>query len=376
MRCKYSLDCISHPSFLSTLHSNIQYWEVATLDVYEGFTRQKYDVMVGISAGKPIAIGECWELPSADRLAEENLWTFFMSWSELTFQWPNTNAKIHSLYNSDEAITLGDMPGWTDDDAPPNLSSAAGWAVDYSDGAMVVNLGNDRSINQIRLKITSSNTTSNDNDTNVASLYVEDNEGSSIVMKGESDESTWEFEVSHTEGVNKNTYSNHNASSVDESDATGPVPTPTPDLNQDISKAPTKSFFDSGTSLPTQNLNDYAFLSNHDTYLCSYNGGIALQAFPEQEQKTWTKISLGSDDKIALRSSDGKYLSAWWDSSMKMADHILGWEMWTEIANDDGTVSFQSYFGTYISAWPDGVARQSGEIQLWERFHEEAVNIE
>lgn len=61
---------------------------------------------------------------------------------------------------------------------------------------------------------------------------------------------------------------------------------------------------------------------------------------------------------------------------MRMADHILGWEMWTEIANDDRTVSFQSYFGTYISAWPDGVARQSGEIQLWERFHEEAVNIE
>ena len=348
---------------------------MATLDVYEGFTRQKYDVMVGISAGKPIAIGECWELPSADRLAEENLWTFFMSWSELTFQWPNTNAKTHSLYNGDEVITLGDMPGWTgpSDETPPNLSSAAGWAVDYSDGAMVVNLGNDRIINRIRLKITSSNITSNDNGTDVASLYVEDNQGS-IVMKGESDESTWEIEVSYTENVNRNTHSNHNASSVDESDATGPVPTP--DINQDIPKAPTNAFFETATSLPTQILNDFAFLSNHDTYLCSYNSGVALQTLPEQEQKTWTKISLGSEGKIALRSSDGKYLSSWWDSSMRMADHILGWEMWTEIANDDRTVSFQSYFGTYISAWPDGVARQSGEIQLWERFHEEAVNIE
>jgi len=314
--------------------------------------------MVGVAGNKPIAIGECWELPSAGRLAQEQLWTFFMSWSELTFQWPNTNAKIHSLYNSKEAITLGDMPGWTDasDDAPPNPSSADGWEVDYySDGAIVVDLGIDHTINRIRIKIQnktmSSNTTSNTNDTDVASVYVEDNQAGSIVMKGESDESTWELEVSHTESVNRNTDNNHNASPV-EGDETKPVPTPTPDLNEDISKAPTKVFFEPATSLPTQILNDYAFLSNaHDTYLCSYSGGISLQASPEQKQKTWTKISLGSESKIALRSSHGRYLSAWWDSSMRMADHILGWELWTEITNDDGTVSFQSFFGTYLAAW-------------------------
>ncbi len=38
------------------------YWDVAALDVYDdksGFSQQKYDVMVRVSGGKPIAIGEC-----------------------------------------------------------------------------------------------------------------------------------------------------------------------------------------------------------------------------------------------------------------------------------------------------------------------------
>ena len=364
-----------------TPQSNVKYWEVATLDVYEGFTKQKYDIMVGVAGNKPIAIGECWELPSASRLAQEKLWTFFMSWSELTFQWPNTNAKIRSLYNSEEVINLGDMPGWSNDGVSSNPSSK-GWAVDYSDGGIVIDLESDHTINRIRLKWDDiQNRTAFANGTSIASggsaasVYVDGDHAGSILIKGESKESAWELEVSHTKHTNRNTDNNDGATPIDDENGTKPVPTASPDRSQDISRAPTKVFFEPTTSLPTQILDNYAFLSNHDTYLCSYIGGVGLQSSPKQEEKTWTKISLGDEGKIALRSSQGQYLSAWWDSSMRMAEHVLGWEMWTEISNDDGTVSFRSYHGTYLAAWPDGSVRQSGEIQLWERFHEEEVDI-
>jgi len=340
--------------------------------------------MVGVAGNKPIAIGECWELPTADRLSEESRWSFFMSWSELTFQWPNTISKLRNLYNSEEVITLGDMPGWTKASVSGSSNqSATGWALDFSDRGIVIDLASDHTINRIRLNwdaiqntSMSSNATSFASGGSATSVYVHGNQTGSILMKGESDESAWELEVSHTKRANRNSDNNDNATPIDDSDDTKPVPRPTPDLNPYFSRAPTKVFFEPRTSSPTQILNDYAFLSNHDTYLCSYNGSVGLQASPEQKQKTWTKISLGSEGKISLLSSEGTYLSAWWDSTIIMATHILGWEIWTEINNDDGTVSFKSYHGTYLAAWPDGMVRQSGQIHLWERFHEEAVDIE
>ncbi len=87
------------------------YFEVVSLDVYEGFQTWKYDVMRNVANGKPIAIGECASLPDASRLANEPLWTFFMSWSELTFE-ENSSDKITSVYNSQQVITLDEMGDW------------------------------------------------------------------------------------------------------------------------------------------------------------------------------------------------------------------------------------------------------------------------
>jgi mannan endo-1,4-beta-mannosidase len=92
------------------------YFEVASLDVYEGFQTWKYDVMRNVANGKPIAIGECASLPDASRLVAEPLWTFFMSWSELTFQ-QNNDDKIRSVYN--QAITRDEMGAWQSGTIPP-----------------------------------------------------------------------------------------------------------------------------------------------------------------------------------------------------------------------------------------------------------------
>jgi mannan endo-1,4-beta-mannosidase len=96
------------------------YYEVASLDVYEGMQTWKYDVMRNVAGGKPIAIGECDVLPDASRLVSESLWTFFMSWSELTFE-KNTGDKITSVYN--QAITRDEMGDWQGGTITPPTTS-------------------------------------------------------------------------------------------------------------------------------------------------------------------------------------------------------------------------------------------------------------
>jgi len=88
------------------------YYDIAALDVYgDGFTQAKYDAMVAVAGGNLIAIGECARLPRAWELDSQPGWTFFMSWSELTFS-DNVGQEIVDLYVSPRVLTLDEMPGW------------------------------------------------------------------------------------------------------------------------------------------------------------------------------------------------------------------------------------------------------------------------
>ena len=89
------------------------YYDIAALDVYDGsgYTTAKYNTMVTAAAGKPIAIGECETLPTAPQLLSQPKWTFFMSWSELTYA-GNTDAQLKALYTAPNVVTLDKMPGW------------------------------------------------------------------------------------------------------------------------------------------------------------------------------------------------------------------------------------------------------------------------
>jgi mannan endo-1,4-beta-mannosidase len=91
-----------------------EYWDVLALDFYDagsGFSTEKYATIVKAAKGKPIAIGECQELPTANELISQKKWTFFMSWSELTFS-HNTTEEINALYKAPSVSTLDKMPGW------------------------------------------------------------------------------------------------------------------------------------------------------------------------------------------------------------------------------------------------------------------------
>ena len=91
-----------------------EYWDVAALDIYDdksGFSQQKYDIMVKAGGNKPIAIGECQKYPTAEILAKQPKWTFFMGWSELVFS-HNTVPEIDTLIHAPNVITLDQMKGW------------------------------------------------------------------------------------------------------------------------------------------------------------------------------------------------------------------------------------------------------------------------
>lgn len=64
-----------------------------------------------VAPGKPIAIGECQQLPSGDVLAKQPAWAFFMGWSELVAEHNDATA-IRALFDASNVVTLDEMPGW------------------------------------------------------------------------------------------------------------------------------------------------------------------------------------------------------------------------------------------------------------------------
>lgn len=89
------------------------YWDIFALDVYnsDGFTKAKYDTALSIAGNKPIAIGECSKLPTANELLNQPKWVTCMSWAELTFS-DNTNAQIAALYSAGNVLTRDELPNF------------------------------------------------------------------------------------------------------------------------------------------------------------------------------------------------------------------------------------------------------------------------
>jgi len=87
-------------------------WDVLAMDMYgDGYTTQKYETLLQLAGGKPIAIGECAKLPAPAELAAQPRWAFFMAWAELVYS-SNSEQEIRGLYADPRVITLDEMPGW------------------------------------------------------------------------------------------------------------------------------------------------------------------------------------------------------------------------------------------------------------------------
>jgi len=88
------------------------YWDIFAFDVYDnGYDASWYNYIIPIVGNKPMAIGECAQLPSPDILAAQPRWVFFMAWSELV-QEKNSIPEMKTLYNAPMVITRDEMPGW------------------------------------------------------------------------------------------------------------------------------------------------------------------------------------------------------------------------------------------------------------------------
>lgn len=87
------------------------YWDIFAVDIYNSdyFTEYKYNQALSVAGNKPIAIGECDKLPTAQQLKEQPRWSFVMSWAELTFS-HNTNSEIQNLYWAENTIVRNDLP--------------------------------------------------------------------------------------------------------------------------------------------------------------------------------------------------------------------------------------------------------------------------
>ncbi|MEK0312607.1 discoidin domain-containing protein [Cohnella sp. 56] len=86
------------------------YFDIASLDVYNtGYTQNNYNTMLRVSAGKPIAIGECQFMPSASLLASQNKWIYAMLWPDFI---EDNRSSLPGIYGASNVLTLDEMPGW------------------------------------------------------------------------------------------------------------------------------------------------------------------------------------------------------------------------------------------------------------------------
>jgi hypothetical protein len=106
-----------------------QYWDILALDIYaDAYTNSEYyNNMLTAAGGKPIAIGECFTLPSAASIDKYPQFTFFMNWSYglkygLSCEQTNTDTYIQQVYNNPKVITRDEMPGWGKNKVPANLA--------------------------------------------------------------------------------------------------------------------------------------------------------------------------------------------------------------------------------------------------------------
>jgi hypothetical protein len=95
---------------VNTYNPGTSYFDIASLDVYNtGYTTNNYNAMLGVAAGKPIAIAECQFMPTSSLLASQNRWIYAMLWPDFISQ---NAGSLPSLYAASNVLTLDEMPGW------------------------------------------------------------------------------------------------------------------------------------------------------------------------------------------------------------------------------------------------------------------------
>jgi len=83
-----------------------EYVDVLAADVYHNDYKQSHhDQLVELGQGKPIALGEVGEVPTAEILQEQPYWVWFMVWSNSNYE-RNDPEKVKQLYEVEKVLSL------------------------------------------------------------------------------------------------------------------------------------------------------------------------------------------------------------------------------------------------------------------------------
>jgi mannan endo-1,4-beta-mannosidase len=80
------------------------YADILATDIYSNDYKQRYYTdLVRQAAGKPVAIGECGEMPTPRIVEKQPTWRWFMTWTD-HLEAHNSLRRVLDIYRSPRAI--------------------------------------------------------------------------------------------------------------------------------------------------------------------------------------------------------------------------------------------------------------------------------
>lgn len=86
-----------------------EYVDILAADVYrKDYKQSHHDDLMALAKGKPIALGEVAEIPTAEVLTSQPNWAWYMPWGWLHFT-ANDEALIKEMMNNEKVLTLDEI---------------------------------------------------------------------------------------------------------------------------------------------------------------------------------------------------------------------------------------------------------------------------
>ena len=82
--------------------------DVLATDVYRAYAERDYEELLALSKTKPVALAEVGTPPTAELLAQQPRWTWFMTWGEPSGD--RQGDTLGALYESKTTLTLEELP--------------------------------------------------------------------------------------------------------------------------------------------------------------------------------------------------------------------------------------------------------------------------
>jgi mannan endo-1,4-beta-mannosidase len=84
--------------------------DILATDVYRGgFAQEDYDLLLPLSGGKPVGLGEVGGMPTTEILHRQPRWSWFMHWGDPSVLWGERQT-LRKLYKSEQIPTREDLP--------------------------------------------------------------------------------------------------------------------------------------------------------------------------------------------------------------------------------------------------------------------------